>query len=80
MNPNMNNITKTKIKDKLNADIARVDVKFTCFCRYIDRHRHEHPNRAEKLINEATMQYNTIQHIYNQIIELINQITLKEYE
>jgi hypothetical protein len=66
-----------KIRRKLYDDIIRVDVKYNVFCTQITSNR-DNPNRADKLISEATRQYNTIQHLYNQITDLINKIIIEE--
>jgi hypothetical protein len=67
-----------KIRGKLYDDIIKVDVKYNVFCTYITTQRDNNPNRADKLISEATTQYNTIQHLYNQITDLINKIIIEE--
>jgi hypothetical protein len=67
-----------QIREKLNSDIMRVDVKYNLFCTYISIHKGNNEKRADKLISEATTQYKTIQHLYNQIIELIRQIIIED--
>jgi hypothetical protein len=63
-----------KIQNKLDGDIMRAEVKYLTFCDEIKSRSDENPQRADKLINSANTQYNTIQHIYEKIKKLINKI------